>query len=211
MRLYHYVHCPFCVRVRMVLSFLQFNYESIILPYDDEQTPVKLTGVKMLPIMHLADKTLNESLQIIKLLDQEDKLKTIKCLENYPETEIILNKLGNDIHSLAMPYFIWTPEFTESSRNYFQKKKEQKRGPFKELIKNRSNFESSLEHNLKSMESKFQKEINSSTIDLNDILFASHLWAMYIVPEFQFPSHIHQYLQAVKHTCNFDYHGPYWS
>ena len=51
MKLYHYVHCPFCVRVRMGLGYLGINFESIVLAYDDEKTPVKLTGKKMLPIL----------------------------------------------------------------------------------------------------------------------------------------------------------------
>ena len=44
LKLYHYVHCPFCVRVRMILGFLQLPYQSIVLPYDDEVTPVSGYG-----------------------------------------------------------------------------------------------------------------------------------------------------------------------
>ena len=71
MKLYHYVHCPFCVRVRMAAGFLNTSYESIVVPYDDEATPINLTGKKMLPIW-VNDKRLaqNESLDIIKNLDQ---------------------------------------------------------------------------------------------------------------------------------------------
>lgn len=211
MKLYQYVHCPFCIRVRMVLSYLNITYESIVLPYDDEKTPMDLSNLKMLPIMEINNKILNESLEIIKLLDTENKLKTKECVSRYAETEKILNRLGSDIHSLAMPYFIWTPEFDDNSRKYFQDKKEIKRGPFKKLVQKRKQLESSLLSNLEKTSDIFDKSITKESIDLNDILIASHLWAMYIVPEFQFSEKVHQYLQDIKAVCNFEYHGPYWS
>src|SRR5690606_10180512 len=73
--LYHYVHCPYCVRVRMTLGFLGEKYLSKVLPYDDEQTPVELTGTKMLPIWQRDDgSSMNESLDIIKELDRANKI-----------------------------------------------------------------------------------------------------------------------------------------
>lgn len=211
MRLYHYVHCPFCIRVRMALSYLKLDYQSIILPYNDEKTPLDLTGVKMLPIMEINGSNINESLEIISQLDTNNKLKTKECLSDYPEIEQNLHKLGSDIHSLAMPYFIWTPEFDNNSRAYFQSKKEKKRGPFKDLVKRREQFESTLNKTLESLNHIFEKKVDHNNINLTDILYASHMWAMYIVPEFQFPEHIHNYLQSVKKACEFDYHGIYWS
>ncbi|MFP5459556.1 MAG: glutathione S-transferase N-terminal domain-containing protein, partial [Bacteriovoracia bacterium] len=68
-RLFHYVHCPYCVRVRLALGFLGTSWESQVLSYDDEVTPVKLTGKKMLPIALIDDVPMNESLDIIRRLD----------------------------------------------------------------------------------------------------------------------------------------------
>jgi glutaredoxin 2 len=69
LKFYHYVHCPFCVRVRMTLGLLDLPYESVVVSYDDEITPVKLTGTKMLPIMSIDGKVMNESLDIMAKLD----------------------------------------------------------------------------------------------------------------------------------------------
>jgi len=110
-----------------------------------------------------------------------------------------------------MPYFIWTPEFDQESRQYFQNKKEKKRGPFKELVHKRKQFEAGLHQSLNDLNNIFNKDITQENIDLTDILYASHLWAMYIVPEFQFPNQIHQWLQNISKVCHFNYHGPYWS
>ncbi|MBA2405012.1 MAG: glutaredoxin 2 [Bdellovibrionales bacterium] len=207
--LYHYVHCPFCVRVRMAFGYLNLEYESKVVPYDDETTPVKLTGKKMLPIMTIDKTYINESLEIISTLDKSKKLKVNPIV--LKEVEDLLAQLGNPIHSLAMPYWIFTPEFTNSSRAYFQKKKEEKRGPFSQLVKNQSQFVAELNPLLTSLEKSLTPFYKSSAFGLPDIMIAAHLWGLYVVPEFQFSEKIHHYLQSVKKDCRFNYHQDFWS
>jgi glutaredoxin 2 len=211
-KLYHYVHCPFCIRVRMALGFLELPYESIVLPYDDEKTPVELTGKKMLPIAVLDGTASNESLDIISLLDKNDRLKLSVTLYNntFLELNALLNKWGEQIHNLAMPYWIWTPEFSPASRYYFQSKKEMKRGPFKELVQKRSLFEEKLQHDLEILKKELKPFYQSDKMTIYDILIASHLWGLYVVPEFQFSQELHNYLQKVKSLCHFDYHKDFW-
>ncbi len=208
--LYHYIHCPFCLRVRMALGYLKIPYNSEVLDYDDEERPTQLTGVKMLPIVSFEDYTSNESLEIIKYFDSENRLDTEATLAEYPQLETLLNKLGKNIHSLAMPYWIYTPEFNEKSRAYFQKKKELKRGPFKELVKNKESFLMPLQTDLDELEANLISYYHSEQLTLRDILIASHLWGLYVVPEFQFSPKIHQYLQRVKSTTFFEYHKDSW-
>ena len=211
MKLYHYVHCPFCVRVRLALGYLGIQYESIVLPYNDEATPISLTGVKMLPILQKDDESaMNESLDIIKYLDASSKIY-FDIYENFhDEVDLLLSRIGKEVHSLAMPYWIWTPEFTGDSRKYFQAKKELKRGPFAELVKNKHQFLLPLNEILNELEDKLVPFYRSNQISIVDIMIASHLWGMYIVPEFQFPPIIHQYLQSISKICYFNYHGDYW-
>ncbi len=205
-KLYHYVHCPFCVRVRMALGYLNIPYESKVLRYDDEATPISLTGLKMLPILQFEGRAMNESLDIIKFLDKENKLKP-----SGKDIGPLLNELGNPIHSLAMPYWIYTPEFDEVSRDYFKKKKEIKRGPFKVLVQKKDDFIQELMTILNKVEDDLHPFYQSESFGLDDILLAAHLWGLYIVPEFQFSEKIHSYLQSVKNICNFNYHQDFWS
>ncbi len=210
--LFHYEHCPFCVRVRMAFGLLGVPYESVVLDYDDKETPEKMTGKKMLPIMKTQNSFMNESLDIIKLVDKTNRLKVDEVIAapEFKELESYISYLSNLVHSLAMPYWIWTPEFNESSRKYFQDQKEKKRGPFKDLVKNRNEFISKLDAEWMKLEAELMPFYKSEKLSLNDVLLASHLWGLYVVPEFQFPEKIHQYLQNIKNECHFDYHQDFW-
>jgi glutaredoxin 2 len=197
----------------MALGLLGISYESIVLPYDDEETPVKLAQKKMLPIFEWATSDAsNESLDIIKRCDEKNILKNE--LTETPlfkeEVEDLLSKIGSQVHSLCMPYWIWTPEFNDSSRKYFQTKKEVKRGPFNKLIQNRHDHLDKLEIVLNDLEQKLSPFYKSESLTIVDIAIASHLWGMYIFPEFQFSPKIHKYLQEIRKQCHFDYHEDFW-
>ncbi len=211
MKLYHYVHCPYCIRVRMGLGFLNTPYESIVLSYNDESTPVQLSGVKMLPFIEDNGKVQNESLDILKSLDVKNLLDWSKLKDNEVQIDNLITKIAGPVHSLCMPYWIWTPEFDNESRQYFQSKKEQKRGPFKNLIKNKAQYLQSLNEILTNdIEKNLSPFYKSSTLTIVDIMIAAHLWGMYIFPEFQFSPKMHNYLQKVSELCHFDYHQDFW-
>jgi glutaredoxin 2 len=213
LKLYHYVHCPYCIRVRLALGYLGYQYSSVVVPYDDEKTPVVLAGVKMLPILVIDKKAMNESLDIISKIDKNGyfKVEKITATPDYRNFDHYINKLGSNIHSLTIPYWIYTPEFNEKSREYFQRNKEVKRGPFKLLVKNRPQFESDLMKDLLELSEKIHPFFQQDNFSLYDLLLASHLWGLYIVPEFQFPEKIHIYLQKVKAICHFNYHEDFWN
>lgn len=203
--LFHYAHCPFCIRVRLALGYLNISYQTKLLPYEDEKTPVDLCQKKMLPILKVDDKAMNESLDIISHLDKNNAL-TLEKLNDRDEFEDLLSKLGSNIHSLCMPYWVWTAEFSPESREYFKKKKEAKRGPFSELIKNKKNFLTPLNETLKDLEKDLNPYYKSEHFTILDIMLASHIWGMYIFPEFQFSEKVNNYLQGIKKICSFEYH-----
>ena len=210
MKLYHYVHCPYCIRVRMGFGLLNIAYESVVVPYNDEKTPVSLTGVKMLPII-VNQTPKNESLEILKDEDQNNSLHFDFYVKEKEVIEALINKIATPVHSLCMPYWIWTPEFSEESRLYFQQKKEIKRGPFKNLIKNKQTYIDSLNSILlEELEGNLTPFYKSSILTIADIMIAAHLWGMYIFPEFQFTPKMHHYLQTIKELTHFDYHQDFW-
>jgi glutaredoxin 2 len=193
----------------MALGFLAIPYTSTVLGYDDEATPIELTGIKMLPIWKDTEgKTLNESLEIIAHLDRDHALRLNE--KEIKEVDSVLDALGSPIHNLVMPYWIYTKEFSVPARDYFKQKKEVKRGPFEQLAASRSQFEDKLQPLLNEIESKLKPFWQGSTFSLKDILLASHLWGLYILPEFQFTPPMHQYLQRIKSITKFNYHQDFW-
>ncbi len=206
--LYHYVHCPYCVRVRMGLGFLNLRFQSRVLPYDDQKTPIDLIGVKMLPILLSGQTPIRESLDIIRKLDEKNALKNDGDIS---QAEAFIKAVNNPVHSLAMPYWIYTQEFTPSAREYFLKQKEAKRGPFKELVAKSEAFRNELEPLFQELSGKLKPFFHSESLTIQDIMISAHLWGLYVVPEFQFPEEIHQYLQNVKKITRFNYHQDYWS
>lgn len=210
-KLYHYVHCPFCVRVRMALGYLNLEYVSVVLPYNDEETPISLTGVKMLPVFEFNNsEAINESLDIIKRLDSNDELGLSLLSDKLDNLNSLLDRLGKNVHSLAMPYWIYTPEFKDDSREYFVNKKSQKRGPFHLLVQNAQEYLAPLQKDLNLLENDINGFYKSQKFSIIDIMLASHLWGLYVVPEFQFSTKLHQYLMDVKKATNFNYHEDHW-
>ena len=208
--LYHYVHCPFCVRVRVALSFLDLQYESIVLPYDDELTPIKMTGVKMLPIWGDGKVFMNESLDIIRKIDVDDLIEKSHFSMHESHITDLLNKIGECVYPLAMPYWVYTPEFDDQSRKYFQTKKEKKRGPFNALVLNKKKYIKDLSILFEAIEKELLPFYKSDTFTLTDILIYSHLVGLYVVPGMLYPSSIGQYFQRIENTTGFSYHEPFW-
>lgn len=199
--LYHYIHCPFCVRVRLALGYLGLSWNSIVLPYEDEKTPIELAGKKMLPIAKIDNQVMNESLNIIAKIDRNQVLSQVLD----PSLEQSLQTIGEYIHSLVMPYWIWTPEFSESSRQYFKKKKEIKRGPFEILVTRRQEFEVPINEWLARNQDLIHPYWKSESLAISDIALAAHLWGLHLLPNFHFPPKWHHYLQTIQRECHFNY------
>ena len=73
-RVYVYDHCPFCVRVRLALGMKNIKSDLVFLANDDIETPTKLVGKKLAPIMQFEDgSAMMESLDIVELLDTNEK------------------------------------------------------------------------------------------------------------------------------------------
>ncbi len=210
--LYHYIHCPYCVRVRLALSYLKIDYESVVLPYNDEKTPTDLCGVKMLPILKTHEgRFMNESLDIIKYLDKENELGSHLGDDDVKQAEEYLSKISKNIFLLAMPAWTLTPEFDADSKKYFLKKKELKRGPFVDLHFKKNELMAQVEKDLEEIEDMLHPFFLTSEFSTLDIMLAAQLWGLFVVPEFQFSDPLYRYLMTVKNICSFDYHKDYWT
>jgi glutaredoxin 2 len=137
MKLYIYDHCPFCVKAEMIFGLKGIPFEPIILLNDDEETPIRMIGQKMVPILEKDDGThLPESMDIVAYVDGLDG----KPIVSGPTRPVVAEWIaGTDPYRspLVMPRWVQAPlpEFaTEGARAYFTKKKEAMRGPFAEHL-----------------------------------------------------------------------------
>jgi len=207
--LYHYVHCPYCVRVRIAAGFLNIPLESRVLAYDNVKLPERLAGKKMLPILEFPNgDILNESVDIISKIDDQQILFRDVTKEDIHNTETICNEIGSFLHPLAMPSWLNTPEFYNESKTYFRQKKEKKRGPFVELIKKNS----FLKHEFSSFIESFslpKNFIKGKSLTILDIMVVAHFYGIYTLIDFYIPKDLHDYLQKVRQACDFNYHEDY--
>lgn len=136
MKLYLYDHCPFCVRVMMGFRLKGLPVEEVFLPYDDEETPRRMTGRKMLPILEDAGGFMGESLDILHRID---RLSPPRLFGQEPRPEIAdwIAVRKPVIWALVLPRVVDPafPEFrTASARGAFVAAKEKSYGSFADLL-----------------------------------------------------------------------------
>lgn len=70
MKLYIYEHCPFCTRARMIFGLKNLPVTLSVIMEGDAETPTRLIGKKVVPILQKEDGThMGESLDIVRYVD----------------------------------------------------------------------------------------------------------------------------------------------
>ena len=137
MKLYIYDHCPFCVKARMIFGLKNIPVELNVLLSDDVDTPTRMIGQKMAPILQKDDsRYLPESLDIVHYVDKLDH-KLLLTGKRNPAIEEWLRKVNGYVNRLLIPRFAKSAfdEFsTPKARAYFVEKKEAAIGDFAEHL-----------------------------------------------------------------------------
>jgi glutaredoxin 2 len=104
-KLYIYDHCPFCLKARMIFGLRNIPVESIVLQNDDEATPVKMIGQKMVPILQKDDsRYMAESMDIVHYVDRLDGTPLLTGKQN-PDIADWLRKVNGYVNQLLLPRF----------------------------------------------------------------------------------------------------------
>lgn len=70
MKLYIYEHCPFCTRARMIFGLKKLPVELAVIMEGDTDTPTRLVGRKVVPILQKEDGShMAESLDIVQYVE----------------------------------------------------------------------------------------------------------------------------------------------
>lgn len=185
MKLYVYDHCPFCVRSRMAFGLKDVACEIITLPNDDEETPTRLIGKKMLPVLITeSNEAIGESLDIVKYID-ETYCSPVLTMPDNPAIEAWMEEATTLVYPLAIPRWA-NSDFEEfhqdAARQYFVNKKEAVFGPFPRLLEQTEILVTEINAKLEVLELMFaQQERETGYFSLTDIRLFPLLRSLSIV------------------------------
>ena len=208
--LYHYDHCPYCVKARMIFGLKRVPFQLTALFYDDEDTPRSFIGAKMLPILKTEKEYMPESLDIIRYIDNHFKTPLVNW-EDDSQLSKWLEKCGDKHYFLAMPRWVKAPlaEFkTPASREYFQRKKEQHIGSFQEALNNTKSLIGEMEECLKELESLFSDtgKYWKPQLSVNDFHLFAYLRMLSIVKDISFPEKVAAYMETLSKESQVPLH-----
>eukprot|EP00217_Crustomastix_stigmatica_P011731 CAMPEP_0183791970 /NCGR_PEP_ID=MMETSP0803_2-20130417/2237_1 /TAXON_ID=195967 /ORGANISM="Crustomastix stigmata, Strain CCMP3273" /LENGTH=282 /DNA_ID=CAMNT_0026036309 /DNA_START=35 /DNA_END=883 /DNA_ORIENTATION=- len=126
-KVYVYDHCPFCVRVRLALGLKNIKHEVVFMANDDKDTPTKLLGKKIAPILERTDKDMimGESLDIIAYFDESEEFGAtgaFAAASGRDDIKAWMKSVKDLLRLLHRPRYMMAalPEFQQKdSRDYF--------------------------------------------------------------------------------------------
>ncbi|EMT6574473.1 glutaredoxin 2 [Providencia rettgeri] len=203
MKLYIYDHCPFCVRARMIFGLKKLAVEQIVLFDDDIDTPTKMIGRKMLPILQKDDGSyLPESLDIVHYVDSINEPKYAGGSIT-PEIETWSKMVSAVVYKLVTPRFTQTdfPEIsTTEARAAYINRTSKSYGDLNELKKETHTLLVELEPQLSLLDAWL--ETRSEDIDINDFIIFPILRSLSIVEHLSFSTNIRNYMERIAKYSN---------
>ncbi|MCX7556446.1 glutaredoxin 2 [Xanthomonadaceae bacterium JHOS43] len=105
MKLYIYEHCPFCTRVLMLRGLKQLDIPVQVIPENDVETPTRLVGRKVVPILQKDDGSfMPESMDIVRHLDATFPPPVLVATLD-PAIDAWCKRASDTIYRLCVPRF----------------------------------------------------------------------------------------------------------
>jgi glutaredoxin 2 len=199
MKLYQYDHCPYCVKARMIFGLKQLPVDVVTLLNDDEATPIRMIGVKMVPILEkAAGEYMAESMDIVRYIDGMDDAPLL-TRANDPSIATWLMQASAYLYKLAMPRWVQAPlpEFaTDAARQYFTHKKEAMIGAFEEVMARGQDYMAQANTQLEVLEGILPQQ--DTPYGEDDIHLFAVLRSLSIVKGIIYPARIEDYRQRMS-------------
>ncbi|HEA3287062.1 TPA: GrxB family glutaredoxin [Pasteurella multocida] len=201
MELYVYDHCPYCVRAMMIFGLKNIPFKKHVL-LNDEETPIRLVGKKMVPILVKEDGTaMPESLDIVKYIDAHYGEAILQTAVR-PEIEALLAEITSYSNYLLMPRFVKLDlaEFaTQSAIDYFTKKKTDYVGDFTQHFNNTPTYLARLTQDLEKLSALVMGETSlNQHLSFEDILVFPLLRNLTCVKGLRFPARLEKYIKRLS-------------
>lgn len=210
--LHIYEHCPYCVKARMVFGLKNVPVTLNFILNDDVETPTRMIGAKMVPILEKPDgSSMPESMDIVSYIDETHG--DAPLIQAKPVNQVLrdwLKQHSNLIYSLAMPRWVRLqpplPEFeTQGAIDYFTKKKEVSRGDsFANLFAKSDALLQELNAALPALGSMIETDsrVHSRIVTEDDIHLFASLHSLSIVKGVQYPAKLNAYRKQMSKECN---------
>lgn len=209
MKLFVYDHCPFCVKARMIFGLKQTGFELAILLNNDEDTPIRMIGKKMAPILDEDQSYMAESMDIVGHIDNMSGDKILTGPRN-PALAKWIDDASDPLFSLALPRWAESDfeEFsTADARAYFTRNKERMIGSFKDHKAVSPNYIATLNRHLTALEPLIQSsEAVNGEFSEDDIHLFATLRSMSIVRGIVYPPAVEAYRMRMAERSGIDLH-----
>lgn len=197
MKLYIYDHCPFCVKARMIFGLKNIPVELNVLLNDDEDTPTRMIGKKMAPILQKDDsRYLPESMDIVHYVDKLDGKPLLTGPINAAVGEW-LRHVQTYTQQLLLPRIAKAPfdEFaTPTARAYFVNKKEALIGSFAEHLAHSPGLIKKISDDLRKLDKLIvQPNAVNGELSEDDIHLFPLLRSLSLVAGIDYPSRVRDY------------------
>lgn len=197
MKLYIYEHCPFCVKARMIFGLKNLPIELVVMQNDDEETPKRLIGQKMAPILQKEDGScMPESMDIVNFIDNKDREPLLTGKTN-PAITTWLRQVNDYVNKLLLPRIAVAPfeEFaTPQARAYFKNKKQASIGDFEELKQHSAGLIKKISDDLRQLDKLIVKpNAVNGELSEDDIHLFPLLRSLSLVAGVEYPSRVAEY------------------
>lgn len=197
MKLYIYDHCPYCLKARMIFGLKNIPVELHVLLNDDAETPTRMVGQKLVPILQKDDsRYMPESMDIVHYVDKLDG-KPLLTGKRSPAIEEWLRKVNGYANKLLLPRFAKSAfdEFsTPSARKYFVDKKEASAGNFADLLAHSDGLIKNISDDLRALDKLIAKpNAVNGELSEDDIQLFPLLRNLTLVAGINWPSRVADY------------------
>ncbi|RUR91969.1 glutaredoxin 2 [Pectobacterium polaris] len=202
MKLYVYEHCPFCIRARMIFGLKKVPFELGVIMEGDSETPTKMVGRKVVPILQKEDGTyMPESMDIVRYVDGLSGAVEL----NEPCDKKIEDWCKNatrTIYNLAIPRFTkadFKELSTAAAREAYTIREIKAFGNLEELIAKSQDFTDEILSEL----TKIQPYLSTKErVTTTDFFLFPLLNSLTIVKDFPYPAYLNHYLNVISEQCN---------
>ncbi len=211
MKLYVYDHCPYCVKARAIFGLKHIPVELVTLLNDDEATPTRLIGKKLVPILVKDDGgAMPESMDIVRYIDALNGKPLLESPGGNATLQSWLEESNAFTNPLVMPRWVeaaekkragpYLAEFaTDLARRYFVKKKEAYIGPFAQHRANDAALVAQANRALEKLASLIHAETSvHAELSEDDIHLFARLRSLSIVRGLIYPAAVEAYRHAMS-------------